>query len=183
MREIVAHVVEITVATIEKLCGVAQLTELIAHRECAHAVLLLLDNALSGMRWDAKRKSLQTSHGAISASVKAVENKALRHQPVDVWCQSLLVAVARKEVGAQTLYRDQHDIAFFSSLSIRELLRPVGIQACLLAIERFALCCWEHRVELVILQFVVQESPHKVVRAILLDLRDILIVGIQIMRQ
>ena len=59
----------------------------------------------------------------------------------------------------------------------------MAVQACLLAIERLALCRWEHRVELVILQFVVQESPHKVVRAILLDLCDILIVGVKVMRQ
>ena len=59
----------------------------------------------------------------------------------------------------------------------------MAVQACLLAIERLALCWWKHRIELVILQFVVQESPHKVVRAILLDLRDILIVGVKVMRQ
>ena len=70
------------------------------------------------MRWDAKRKSLQTSHGSISARVKTVENKALRHQPVNVWRQSLLVAVAREEVSDQTLHRDQHDIAFLCSLPI-----------------------------------------------------------------
>ena len=74
VREEVAHVIEIAVATIEELTTIAQPFHHSTHRKVAHAVGFALNNALACTRWNAQRERLKSTHCAITGGIKAVEH-------------------------------------------------------------------------------------------------------------
>ena len=129
VREKVAHVVEIAVATIEVLTTIAQPFHHLGNGKIAHAVGFALNNALACTRRNAQRERLKPTHRAITGGIKAVEHQTLPHQTVQIGRDMLRVSVTRKKFSAEAFHRDEHNIGTIVAQLIAHNLATLGIQA------------------------------------------------------
>ena len=176
MREEIAHIIEVTVATVQKLTTVSYARQHAAHRQLPHTVFASLDDTFTRTGRNAERQCLQAAHRTVAGSVKTVENHAFFHQFVETRSNVFLVAIARKEVGTKAFNRYQNHVGAGGYRTAAEHFLPLRIEPCLMMIQGYGLFLRQKRIETVILELVFVERYAKITCPVLLKLCHILVV-------
>ena len=176
MREEIAHIVEVTVATVQKLTTVSYAPQHAAHRQLSHTVFASLDDTFTRTGRNAERQRLQAAHRTVAGSVKTVENHAFFHQFVETRSNVFLVAIARKEVGTKAFNRYQNNVGAGGYRTAAEHFLPLCIESCLMTIQGYGLFLRQKRIETVILELVFVERYAKITCPVLFELCHVLVV-------
>ena len=171
-REEGLHVVEIAVAAVEILYGVAFFAQH-GPRGVHAGVVLPLDDALAGAGRERQRDGLQSAYGAVTRGEEPFEGQPLPVQGVECRREVASVAEMLQIAGAHALDGDEHDVA-------PQLVRRAGDRAAVVlraAVDAVddgsGLGVGQSGVELLVVQFVFDERIVELVGAVGLEFVDV----------
>lgn len=162
--KIFTHIVEITVAPIEELHRITLLFQNATHGMQTR-VTRSFDDTFASTRRFTERQSLQSAHGAVAHGKEIVHHQAMVHQRIEIGRDAVAVAISLEIFTTQTFHGDEHDVLFlgWQTVGCRFLI------ANQLLIFFCALLLSQHRIKLVVLQFIASECEIEIETAVRLQ--------------
>ena len=174
--EVGTHIVEVALAAIEEIGGVAFVAE---HTADIGPVLEVasFDKTLAGRRRNGERQCLETADRTVTVGEHTVERHGARIERVEHGRQVFGIAETRHIIAAHALHGHQDDVGMaFGGISRHHAAVAVGAAVEVLH-QPLGLVVRQAGVELLVVERVLEESVEETVRAIGLQLVVVHIVG------